>query len=320
VSRLGQVLTPDNLDDLVARAAFKTKAEVDTIAASVKPRSAPADGIRRLPATAPAVHVAGDPPLRSAQAPESSLQTDLASARGPTPMAPPQEPNRDERAPATIPPPEPLPPRPPEVRAISGDHWSLRVTLDTEAKADLETLTMLLAHKNPTGDLAAVLKEALRCGVEKHGKRRGAVQPTSKRVGKTRSDEPSTVTAAAIGLAAAAPSAATAPAAAPATAGAPATRLVPAAPTSSNGIPAEVRRRVWERDGGRCTFTSPDGTRCGSRWKLEFDHIIPKAVGGQSTVDGLRLRCRAHNLFHAEEAFGREHMDLFRRSAGAQVM
>ena len=70
---------------------------------------------------------------------------------------------------------------------------------------------------------------------------------------------------------------------------------------------------MWERDGGRCTFTAPDGTRCGSRWKLELDHVWPKALGGPSTVEGLRLRCRAHNLLHAEEIFGKQHMDLFRR-------
>ena len=34
-------------------------------------------------------------------------------------------------------------------------------------------------------------------------------------------------------------------------------------------VPAAVRRTVWERDGGRCTFTSATGKRCEARTRLE---------------------------------------------------
>jgi len=92
-------------------------------------------------------------------------------------------------------------------------------------------------------------------------------------------------------------------------------------------IPAHVRRAVRERDGGCCTFISDDGQRCGSRTRLEFDHIRPVARGGESTVDNVRLRCRAHNQHAAEQAFGRAFMDHKRdaateraaAAAGAQV-
>jgi len=69
-------------------------------------------------------------------------------------------------------------------------------------------------------------------------------------------------------------------------------------------IPAHVRRAVRGRDGDRCTFVSSSGQRCGSRARLEFDHAIPVARGGESSIDNLRLRCRAHNQFAAEQAFG----------------
>ncbi len=45
---LGQVLTEENADELVARAAFRTTAEVDHLVASLKPRPAPREGIRKL--------------------------------------------------------------------------------------------------------------------------------------------------------------------------------------------------------------------------------------------------------------------------------
>ena len=69
-------------------------------------------------------------------------------------------------------------------------------------------------------------------------------------------------------------------------------------------IPAALKRAVWERDHGRCTFVSERGTRCPAHSRLEFDHADPVARGGRSTVENLRLRCRAHNQFAAERMFG----------------
>lgn len=68
----------------------------------------------------------------------------------------------------------------------------------------------------------------------------------------------------------------------------------PAARGSST-IAAAVRRKVWQRDGGRCVFQGPGGVRCHSRKFLELDHIRPRALGGADVVENLRLLCRAHN-------------------------
>jgi hypothetical protein len=73
-------------------------------------------------------------------------------------------------------------------------------------------------------------------------------------------------------------------------------------------IPAAVRRMVWERAGGQCTFLSEKGQRCEALGGLEFDHVEPVARGGESTVGNLRLRCRAHNQFAADCALGSEFM------------
>jgi 5-methylcytosine-specific restriction endonuclease McrA len=80
-------------------------------------------------------------------------------------------------------------------------------------------------------------------------------------------------------------------------------------------VPAEVRRAVWQRDGGQCTFVSEAGHRCPARTRLEFDHIEPVARGGHATVKGMRLRCRTHNQYAAEKAFGAGFMARKREAA-----
>ena len=72
---------------------------------------------------------------------------------------------------------------------------------------------------------------------------------------------------------------------------------------------------MWQRDGGQCTFTATNGHRSPARTMLEYDHIEPVARGGQSAVDNLRLRCRAHNRLAAERAFGSSLMREKRRAA-----
>ena len=80
-------------------------------------------------------------------------------------------------------------------------------------------------------------------------------------------------------------------------------------------FPAHVRRAVWERDEGRCTFVSPTGQRCPARRLLEFDHLDPVALGGQATAERITLKCRAHNQYAAECAFGTEFMRHKREEA-----
>jgi hypothetical protein len=45
---------------------------------------------------------------------------------------------------------------------------------------------------------------------------------------------------------------------------------------------------------------------------LELDHVVPKALGGSSEPENLRVRCRAHNQLWAEQVFGRKHVDARR--------
>jgi 5-methylcytosine-specific restriction endonuclease McrA len=85
--------------------------------------------------------------------------------------------------------------------------------------------------------------------------------------------------------------------------------------TDPRHIPAHVKRAVWNRDGGQCTFVSEAGRRCPARKLLEFDHVVEVARGGEATVAGIRLRCRAHNQYAAERTFGAEFMRQKREEA-----
>jgi 5-methylcytosine-specific restriction endonuclease McrA len=78
---------------------------------------------------------------------------------------------------------------------------------------------------------------------------------------------------------------------------------------SDRHIPRAVRREVVQRDGWQCSYVSPAGRRCESRWQLEFDHVHEFARGGRSTVDNVRLLCRAHNQYAAECTYGAGFMD-----------
>src|SRR5262249_29402194 len=60
-------------------------------------------------------------------------------------------------------------------------------------------------------------------------------------------------------------------------------------------VPAAVRKQVWSRDGGACSFEGTDGHRCGSRHQLQLHHLVPFAKGGPATVENLKLVCARHN-------------------------
>jgi hypothetical protein len=89
------------------------------------------------------------------------------------------------------------------------------------------------------------------------------------------------------------------------------------ASTDTRYVPAQVKREVWQRDGGQCTFVSESGRRCEARGEVEFDHVKEFARGGETTVDGLRLRCRGHNQYTAEQTFGAGFMQTKRDQAKA---
>jgi hypothetical protein len=49
-----------------------------------------------------------------------------------------------------------------------------------------------------------------------------------------------------------------------------------------------VRIEVWRRDEGQCA-------RCGSKERLEYDHIVPVSKGGSNTARNIELLCERCN-------------------------
>ncbi len=87
-----------------------------------------------------------------------------------------------------------------------------------------------------------------------------------------------------------------------------------APPKGSRYIPAAIRKAVWERDGGQCTFVGSNGRRCTSKHRLQLHHRAPFGKNGATTVENLTLRCQTHNLYAAEQDYGREHMARWKGS------
>ncbi len=181
-----------------------------------------------------------------------------------------------EAAPAMPPAPSPSTPRS-TMEPLTADLRRLHVTVSKKFLEKVEAAGDALSHSHPGADLEAILEEGLDLVIERAAKRRGMVKrPRPQRL-------PATV--------------------------------VEKGTENPRGIPAAVKREVWLRDGGRCQWPTSDGSVCGSTHRVQFDHVVPVAHGGRSTVGNLRLACSQHNDLAARQVFGDAWMDQFTRGA-----
>ncbi len=107
----------------------------------------------------------------------------------------------------------------------------------------------LLRHRVPDGDLAKILDKALDVLIETTSKQRFAAGRKPR----------------------------------------PAATKEGAGQAPSRHIPNTVKRAVFERDGGRCTFVDDRGRRCAETGALEFDHLDGFARTRLHEVDRIRL-------------------------------
>ncbi len=134
----------------------------------------------------------------------------------------------------------PLPPRVqlrPAIQPLAEDAYKIQFTASSAFREKLKQTQDLLRHRIPDGDLAAVLEVALDLLIQKVKKERFAV-------GRKTTAPPTS----------------------------------PFAPDveghrPTRHIPDPIKRAVYERDGGRCTFADDEGRRCSETGALEFDHL-----------------------------------------------
>ena len=170
--------------------------------------------------------------------------------------------------------PAPLPRAPsPAPSPLGGGRYKIQLTAGQTLYDKLHEARALLRHQIPNGDLVAIFDRALTLLVE-DAKRKKFARTSSP--GKR-------------------PKAAK-------KSGAP-----------SRHIPAEIKRAVFERDGGRCAFVGPNGRRYGSPNFVEFHHLDPWAKAKRHSVERIELRCRGHNHYAAMQDYGAAYMAQFAR-------
>jgi hypothetical protein len=62
-------------------------------------------------------------------------------------------------------------------------------------------------------------------------------------------------------------------------------------------IPGEVRLAVWLRDGGRCV-------RCGVATGLQYDHYLPRSLGGSDEIGNVCVMCGQCNREKSDDVAG----------------
>ena len=196
------------------------------------------------------------------------------------------------------------------VRPLGDGRYELKATIDAECQQGLEQLRGLLSHVDPRVTLGQLVGRLVKEGLDRHDpsrpprRARSGSRPADAKANAPRTPTPESQPAVERRAASTTKDAAIPAGAAPTPA-----RAVRPIPTKSTGaatptakscasgraIPAAVRRQVWQRDGGRCSYVDPQtGRRCNSTHLIEIDHIVPHALGGGADPGNLRL-CGAHH-------------------------
>ena len=288
LSLLRKHLTTENAAELFELCKQRSARKVEELLATRFPRPDVRDLVRRLPAP-----------------PSPTLNVGCASEKVPTENSP-REPSVElEKTNATESRPHeplaaPAPPKPGRLEPLSADRYGVHFTADGEFRELLERVRGLAGHRLPSGDLMTLLKRGLEAYERELSKQRFALGRKPRRPGSAAPARPRLLSPR-LHLSAPEPAKL-----------APQPEASPSPSPSSKRrrhYPAEVARAVFLRDGKQCSYVSPDGRRCNARRCLELDHVAPHAVGGECTIENLRLRCRAHNQQYARQYFGKTRIE-----------
>jgi len=307
LSLLRKHLTPENAGELFELCTHRSARKVEELLAARFARPDVRDLVRRLPRFAIPEAV---PPAQAGFTLNVGCSAEQSPTEAPS-REPTEAPSREppavlEKAPIEAlsrePPAATKPedaPKPRRLEPLSTDRYGVHFTADGEFRELLERVRGLAGHRLPSGDLMTLIKRGLEAYERELEKERFAVGRKSRRRRGVASASASAVLSAP-DVAKPDPPKPDPPKPDPPK---PDFQAKPS-PKRNRRYPAAVTRAVFLRDGKQCTYVSPDGLRCGARRCLELDHIEPWAVGGESTIENSRLRCRAHNQRHARQYFG----------------
>ena len=295
IGELAQVLTEENRAVVTPRFFGLAAREAQELVAELQPR--------HVPSTRMVVTRLFDRPVESARVAQPMLSLELAS--GPMPCVDPN----------VVPPWRfptsgiangggadgggvPVLPRRDEIVPLNANLRRVHFNVDRQVVRKLKDAREGLSHAIPGATMEQVLEAALDLLLEKQAKARGQV----KRPRTTIAETPPPLALLPTEPTLAAPLT---------TKPRPPRREGPREP-----IPAAVRRAVWERDQGRCTWPLDGGGRCGSTHRLELDHLIPWAERGPSTVENLRVSATGTTPSPRGRPSGRGAWSGMRGSAG----
>ena len=173
------------------------------------------------------------------------------------------------------------------LKPAGADGWTLTIGLDAAQKKALERARELLSHSRPGATWAEIIAYL----ADEHARRADPLARAERREVRTAKagKMPQGFTA---------------------------TEDRPPQPSDRMPLPRAVRDLVLARAGGACEFADPrTGARCGSRTRVEVDHVLPKALGGRDEEVNLRCLCAQHNRFEAKRKLGPQWASSWKRKS-----
>ncbi|MBS1984184.1 MAG: HNH endonuclease [Bdellovibrionales bacterium] len=179
-------------------------------------------------------------------------------------------------------------------RVVSTEHTEVRFLIDQQLRESLEQVRALLGPKGAELSLAELVAEMARLSTERLNERRfgkARVRRDADELAVSRKTAPNT----------ARPGAGVGDHPAGTEPEAPELSARKSAKQRTRYISKAVKHRVWRAAGGKCAA-------CGSKRQLQFDHVQPFALGGDSTADNIQLLCHSCNLRRGIATYGVEAM------------
>ena len=328
IAELAKVVTKENRAVVTPRFFGLSARESQELVAELQPRQVPSTRMvvtRVLDRSAPAPTSAAQPVLTFATAAASAFGAEAVVAADTYPkLVPPSRGLTSELANGGggrggV--------RRDEITPLTADLRRIHFNVGKQVVRKLEAAREGLSHSIRGATMEQVLESALDLLLEKQARARVQVKKPRKTVASTvaltsshsgTQDATPNISGVSDVLTSSTPTPAPAPALALApTPTPPPLALIPTEPPPPRRtgpretIPAAVRRAVWERDQGRCTWPLDSGGCCGSTHRLELDHIDPWARWGGPTEANLRLVCAFHNALAARREFGARWMGRY---------